>query len=226
MGIRPPRFWTVSTSGLVVAQLKKIQNNFFNGRKNAMGRRDGKKFGSGAAVLIVLILGPLASFATDAAKPDPISVMQGFFDAEHTGNVDAALAHWSDDGIFTDTRGRKRIGHDDLRKLIQGAINAKIRHEMKAPRVEGERVKWTEAETTDFYVKLGIAPVQTISDALVQMGKIKALVVHFPSAEIARIEQACQKPDAAGLLMFGLSCAEFVRLARIHTESIGSDPRG
>ena len=104
---------------------------------------------------------------------------RGFFETEDANNVDAALMYWADDGMFVNSRGQKRIGREQLRTFIQIAINAKVHHEMKSPRVEGQRAFWTEDESADFYQKLGIQSVQNVSEALVQGGKIKMLVVYF-----------------------------------------------
>src|SRR5205814_3952737 len=99
--------------------------------------------------------------ATQAAESiDPLIVLRSFFDAEHAGNVDAALAHWADDGMFVNTRGKKLIGREQLRTFIQNAVNANVHQEMKSPRVESGRVTWFQDETADFYQKLGIQSVQ------------------------------------------------------------------
>ncbi len=84
----------------------------------------------------------------NADTADPVSVMRSFFDAEHAGNADAALALSADDGRWVNTRGVKRVGHEEVMKFIRGAINAKVVHTIVAPRREGEKATWTESQTT------------------------------------------------------------------------------
>jgi hypothetical protein len=170
-----------------------------------------------ASAIVVLAIEP-----TRAQSPnsDPLAIVRNFYDAQHKSDVEAALMTWSDDGVFVTTRGQRRDGREQLKAFIQTAIKAGIHHNIVSPQVEGDRATWFEDEVTGFYQRLGVAPVRTVNDALVQGGKIKTLVVHFPLGEIARIEQACGSPTAEGILMFGLTCAEFVRLARAHTESL------
>ncbi len=75
-------------------------------------------------------------------------------------------------------------------------------------------------QTTAFYERLGIAPVEVMCEAHVQSSKIKSLDEYLPLNEIGRIEKACGTPKAEGLLMFGLPCPEFARLAQARTASL------
>jgi len=158
--------------------------------------------------------------AAKAQNPDPASVLKRYVEALNAGDLHTALAQWAEDGVITSTRGRRNAGHESLRQFIQRNISRKIKQEPEAVRTVGDRVTWINRESNESYRKLNVAPVQQNSEIVVREGKIKTWVNYFPSAEIARIEEACARPQAHGVLLNNEPCSQFVELAKAHTAKL------
>ena len=171
------------------------------------------RIAAGSAMLLALV--------AQAQTPGPEAVYQKFLDARNAGDANGAIAAWADDSIFINSRGIQRVGQDEVAKIIRSSISAHTKNTVLSSQEEGSRVRSIENETTDFYEKLGVAPVEFINDTIVEGGKIKSHVAYIAPKEIVRLNRACGTPDAKDLLMFGLTCAEFVRLARARTETLG-----
>jgi hypothetical protein len=172
----------------------------------------------GVAATVILGLSGV-THAAEEQNTDPQSVLQRFNDAQNAGDVDAALAMWAEDGVRTNTRGRKMAGKEEIRKFIQGVVAAKIRVETESAQVVGDRVTWSIRESNELYRKLGVAPVRIIVELLFQGGKIKSWLAYFPPSEIARLEQACAA-QPKGVLPNGQPCGQFIEPLKTHTASI------
>jgi hypothetical protein len=55
---------------------------------------------------VLLLISANTSHALDARHPDPLSVVAAAFAAQNVGNVDAAVAFYTDDALLTNTRGK------------------------------------------------------------------------------------------------------------------------
>lgn len=172
-------------------------------------------------LLLVLLLVPIANVT--AQGTDPLSVIKGAKAAYDAGNVEAAVAFYADDAVITNTRGRKIIGKDAIRRFIQGNLKAGTRSgEMLNPQVTGDSVTWAEMERTDFFVKLGIALTEVRTQVVVQNGKINSTNSYRPPLSLVRIQQACENPQAQGVLLYGQSCSEFVQQSKAQTRSVAA----
>jgi uncharacterized protein (TIGR02246 family) len=160
------------------------------------------------------------TYAAEGQNTDPRSVLKRYIEAQNSGELDAALGLWADDGVIINTRGRKVAGKENLRKFIQTNISRKIRQEPEAIQTVGEKVTWINRESNESYSKLNVAPVQQNSEVLVRDGKIISWVNYFPSGEIARIEQACSTPQAQGVLLNDQPCSQFIEQAKAQTASV------
>jgi len=160
------------------------------------------------------------TYAAEGQNSDPRSVLKRHIEAQNAGELDAALALWADDGVIINTRGRKVAGKENLRKFIQTNISRKIKQEPEAIQTVGDKVTWINRESNESYRKLNVAPVQQNSEILVRGGKIISWVNYFPSGEIARIEQACLKPQAQGVLLNDQPCNQFIEQAKAQTASV------
>ncbi len=168
---------------------------------------------------VVVALSAL-TYAAEGQNSDPRSVLKRYIEAQNAGELDAALALWADDGVIINTRGRKVAGKENLRKFIQTNISRKIKQEPEAIQTVGDKVTWINRESNESYRKLNVAPVQQNSEILVRGGKIISWVNYFPSGEIARIEQACLKPQAQGVLLNDQPCNQFIEQAKAQTASV------
>ena len=79
---------------------------------------------------------------------------------------------------------------------------------------------WINRESNESYRKLNIAPVQQNSEMLVDGGKIRSLINHFPAKEIARIEQACATPQAHDIRLNDQPCDQFIAQAKAQTARV------
>jgi len=157
---------------------------------------------------------------SEGQNTDPQSVLKRYIEAQNAGELDAALALWTDDGVIINTRGRKVAGKENLRKFIQTNISRKIKQEPEAIQTVGDKVTWINRESNESYSKLNVAPVQQNSEILVRGSKIISWVNYFPSDEIARIEQACSTPQAQGVLINDQPCSQFIEQAKAQTASV------
>jgi uncharacterized protein (TIGR02246 family) len=172
-------------------------------------------------VAMAFILVPFAIYQNaEAQSNDPQSVVQRFNDAQNAGDVETALAMWAEDGVRTNSRGRKMAGKEEIRKFIQGVVAAKMRVETESLDVLGDKVIWNILETNELYRKLGIAPVRVVVHLLVQEGKIKSWIAYLPLGEIARIEEACTGPQGEGALISGQPCKQMIEQIRAQTASV------
>ena len=172
-------------------------------------------------ILAAVILGLCAvSQAAERQPTDPQAVLRRYIEAQNAGDLEAALALWAEDGVMTNTRGRKFTGIEGLRRFIQGNIARKIRQEPESIQTVGETVTWINRESNESYRKLAVAPVQQNSEILVQGGKIKSWANYFPPGEIARIEQACATPQGQGVLLNDQPCSQFIEQAKAQTASV------
>jgi len=178
------------------------------------------------AATILLVLSVMFQVA-GAQNPDPATVLKRYIEALNAGDLDTALAQWAEDGVITNTRGRRSAGHERLREFIQGNISRKIRQEPEQIMTVGDKVTWINRESNESYRKLNVAPVQQNSAIVVREGKIISWINYFPSSEIARIEQGCTAPQAHGVLLNDQPCSQFVEQAKAQTaKALGVDPSG
>ena len=91
------------------------------------------------------------TYAAEGQNTDPRSVLKRSIEAHNTGELDAALALWTDDDVIINTRGRKVAGKENLRKFIQTNISRKIKQEPEAIQTVGDKVTWINRESNESY---------------------------------------------------------------------------
>lgn len=70
---------------------------------------------------VLLLASAHSSRALDARHPDPLSVVAAAFAAQNVGNVDAAVAFYTDDARITNTRGKAALpGREGVRRFHEG----------------------------------------------------------------------------------------------------------
>lgn len=169
-------------------------------------------------LFFVLLLVPTTNIT--AQGTDPLSVVKGFRAAYNDGNVEAAVNFYANDAEITNTRGRKFIGKKAIRKFTQNNLAAGERVASGDPKVTGDAATLIARVTTDFYVKLGVAPIGISGRWIVRDGKIKSETHYFPPISLVKIRQACASPQAQGVLLFGQPCNEFLEQAVAQTKSV------
>ncbi len=168
-------------------------------------------------LLLVLLLVPITNVT--AQGTDPLSLLNAYVAAVNSGDVERATASYADDAVITTPRGTKITGKEAIRQWLQGGINAKTQLVVVNAHVVGDAVTWTIWERADFWVRLGIAPVET-RNRFARGGKIASRTIYYAPKSLARIRRAWCTPQAKDVLIVGLSCSEYTQLAKAHTESL------
>jgi hypothetical protein len=164
------------------------------------------------AALAIASLPKLA--AAEDTQLDPVSVMKHLFEARNSANPDAAVALFAVDAEVVNAVGARLTSMDAIRRFMAGGIAQKGRYEVEDIRYEGGVVRWKDLVTNDVYRKLAIAPVEVVGEAVVDQGKIKSFITHFPSSSMEKFERACEGAKADGILIVGLTCPKFLRGAK------------
>jgi hypothetical protein len=154
--------------------------------------------------------------AACGTEPDPLTVVRALMDAESAANLDKAMALFADDAFVINVTGRRTADRQELKWLINSEIFLREDFLLNRPQVEGDTVSWIELASEEFYKSIRVAPVQFVFEAVVQSGKIRSIVAHLPTSEIARIREACHA-QAKDPLIHDRPCAEFVQLIEMHT---------
>jgi hypothetical protein len=152
----------------------------------------------------------ISNVAARAGEPDPLSTVQALVDAEQAFDIDRAMSLFADEAVIVNAAGAVTTGADDLKRFVDEDMWYNGSLVLQQPAVNGNRVSWTESVSADFYRKLGVAPVRFAFTAVVEDGKIDAIIAHVPQDEIARIETACGH-SAAEPLIDVRSCSQFIR---------------
>jgi|SRR6185369_7415420 len=162
----------------------------------------------------------------EAQENDPLSVIQRLNAAVKAGDVDATVALFADDAVIVNTRGKRTEGKSAIRAFWSSTISEGASGTPPTTAtVAGDKVSWSKGVTNNFYLQLGVAPVTHVSEATVRDGKITRYAGYILHPEINRIEKACAAPQAAGILLFGSSCASYVQAARANTDATLAVPR-
>lgn len=170
-----------------------------------------------AACLSIALAG--ASLPVSSQPADPLTVFRAFGRAESAGAVEQALSYFADDAVLVNTRGKKYVGRANIRKFIVETTRGKAKVTVASSRVHGDTVTVIDHASTEFYEKLGIAPVENIHDVTVRRGKIISFINHLSVASVAKLQAACHTATAQGLPMFGQSCTEFATQAAAQTKA-------
>jgi hypothetical protein len=149
-------------------------------------------------------------------EPDSLSVIQALMDAERAANLDAAMALFAADGFILNVTGWKTANTEELKWFINTETWMREDFALNHHRAAGNRVTWDEAAEESFYQGIGVAPVQFVFEATIKSGKIKSIIAHLPTDEIARISKACGAQTKEPLI-HGRPCSEFVWLVEAHT---------
>ncbi len=128
--------------------------------------------------------------AAYAQPTDPLSVVTASETAVNAHDVEAALALFADDAVVK-TPFNVYVGRDQIRRFLQGAVAQNVQDEpFGSPRVAGDTVNWAGKVSYDEWRKLGVAPLETLTEAVVQGGKIRTLSAEFTPEAAERLQAA------------------------------------
>jgi hypothetical protein len=148
----------------------------------------------------------------------PLVVLEKLAAAQRSIDSNAAFALFSDDATIVNVIGSKFSG-SQLNSFVEEAISSGDGFVIESPEVRGNTAAWTQAVTAEFYESIDVAPVTFAFNAAFEKGKIECIIAYFPSAEIARIENACRAQEVEPFINGG-ACSEFVRRAWTHTNFV------
>ena len=146
------------------------------------------------AIVVPVLVGVLvASPARGAAQAtDPLSVVTAFNEALNAGNGGAALALVADDAVVRTPGGGVYVGTEQIGAYAQGLIAQHYRAEVDPgdAQLVGERVISRGRVWLDDWRRLGIAPLESVAEAVVRDGKIRSLTATLTPASAAKLEAA------------------------------------
>lgn len=123
-----------------------------------------------SSLLIVSVAASLilaACGSATAATPEPISVLQGYYDALEARGIDKVMSFWADDAVLTDEFGSRLSGPVEIRAGLQSAINDRVTVDVIDPHETNGRVVY------EYKVFVGESPVLSgTALTIVQDGKI------------------------------------------------------
>ncbi len=145
--------------------------------------------------LWVCALCVIALAACAAPTPDPASQIKALVDVLNAGNVDAAIAFFTDDAMQTQTPPPSgtsgiRTGKDQIRGFYKGLIDDHFSVELSNVKTAGDKVTYTCTFSTDSYKKMGVAPLVTLEEAVFVGGKIKSQTINVSPESLAKIQAA------------------------------------
>ncbi|CAG0944850.1 hypothetical protein ANRL1_01980 [Anaerolineae bacterium] len=132
---------------------------------------------------------------TPVPPPDPASLIKDLVGVLNAGNVDAAIAFFTDDATQTQlpppsgTTGI-RAGKEQIRGFYKGLIDDHFSVELSNVKVAGDKVTYTCTFSTDSYKKMGVAPLVTVEETVFADGKIKSQTINVSPESLAKIQAA------------------------------------
>jgi polyhydroxybutyrate depolymerase len=138
---------------------------------------------------------------TPVPTPDPASLIKELVDVLNAGNVDAAIAFFTDDATQTQqpppsgTSG-VRTGKEQIRVFYKGLLDDHFNVELSNVKVAGDKVTYTCTFSTDSYKKMGVAPLVTMEEAVFVGGKIKSQTINVSPESLAKIQAAMTAAQA------------------------------
>jgi ketosteroid isomerase-like protein len=75
-----------------------------------------------ASLSVVLVLVLAACGSADTATPDPVSVLQDYYQALSSNDLDKAMSYVADDAVFLDPMG-KYVGKENIRDVYAAQMN-------------------------------------------------------------------------------------------------------
>lgn len=168
---------------------------------NRQFRVSGFKFQVGKRLrllLAVLASGALAGVtplapapAALAQAPDPSSITRTYTAAINTRDVDGALALFADDAVLIAPGGERSAGKELIRTRLVAAV-AGNPHEtiVEPPRTTGDRVTWVRDRADDSSRNLGVSPLRSTLEAILQGGRIRSLRATLTPDSEARLQAA------------------------------------
>jgi LPXTG-motif cell wall-anchored protein len=127
-----------------------------------------------------------------AQTADPVAVVTAFGEALNAGDGATALGLFADDAVVRTPGGGVYTGKQQIGAYAQALIAQHYHAEVdrRDVQVAGERVISRGKVWLDEWRQLGIAPLESIAEAVVRDGKIVSLMGSFTPESAAKLQAA------------------------------------
>jgi hypothetical protein len=134
-----------------------------------------------------------------AQASDPETVINTWQEALRVGNVDGALAVFTDDVVVNlipppPNMDGVLVGKDALRGWFEGQIALNRVVEVKNLQVDGDQVTWQETYSDDSLKPMGITELELVLEAVVKDGFIHSYTATLTQESLAKL-QAIMPPQ-------------------------------
>jgi hypothetical protein len=172
-----------------------------------------------ACVLIAAGMGNCVAIASEPPVSHPEEVAKAYIAARDVGNVDAAVAFFSNDSFFLLPGGAKFDNRDKLRRLHEMFVNEHVHTaDLRAAAVKDDTVILSNNVSTAWLTRFGFTGMPVYEIVHVGGNQITSLIAYYPISSLLRMEQACrEKPDVT---VPTRPCGEVMSMLRAHTERL------
>jgi hypothetical protein len=170
-------------------------------------------------VLIAGILGNCAASAAEPIRSGPEEVAKAYVAARDVGNVDAALAFFSDDSFFQLPGGKKFANKDELRRVHELFVHEHVHSaNLRTVMVKDNTTTLYNDVSTVWITKFGFAGMPVYEIMGVDGNRITSVIAYYPVSSLLKMEQACR--DKPEVTVPTRPCAEIMPVLRAHTEHL------
>ena len=172
-----------------------------------------------ACVLIALVMGNNIACAAEPPVSHSEEVAKAYIAARDVGNVDAALAFFTNDGFFLLPGGAKFNNRDKLRRLHEMFVQEHVHTaDLRAVTVKDDTVILSNNVSTAWLTRFGFTGMPVYEIVHVDGNQIASLIAYYPISSLLRMEEACRgKPDVP---VPTHPCGEVMPILRAHTERL------
>ncbi|NIN64529.1 MAG: DUF4440 domain-containing protein [Anaerolineae bacterium] len=161
------------------------------------------------AVTVIVVMLVLPG-ALSAQESDPVAVVTALYEAVNAGDVEAALALYSDDAVIympvpppgmPDTY----TGKEEVRAWIENEVARNTEYVLLATQVDGTTVVATTSVADDVLRSFGLTSLEQTDEFTIQDGKVTARTHAFTEESLATLGAAAAAlPETGGLGLAGM----------------------
>jgi hypothetical protein len=171
------------------------------------------------SALIAVLFESCVASAAEPVGAGPEEVAKAYIAARDVGNVDAALAFFSDDGFFQLAGGKKFATRDELRHLHELFVHEHVHSaDLRTVTVNDNTVVMYNNVSTIWLTKFGFAGMPVYEIMRMDGNHITSLIGYYPISSLLKMEQACR--DKPEVTVPTRPCAEVLPFLRAHTERL------
>jgi hypothetical protein len=191
----------------------------FSGKQRIRGQRKITMFGKLTIVAIALGCSLRIAAAVEALSPRPEDVARAYIAARDVGNVDAAVAFFTDNAVFQLTGGKKFTTREELRQLHELFAREHVHTaDLRVVSAKGPIVILVNNVSTAWLAQFGFAGMPVYEILQMEGNQITSVIGYYPLSSLLKIDQACHSNPQ--VLVPTRPCAEVMPFLRAHTERL------